>query len=166
MPSPPFSGTLPKITICQELSKSLSLYLQKTRWYLLDEIKLWLVRSLPWVVSFLHVKYTKTEQQNMRISGHRCRNFSSCDMFFTDVRPISFNNIPSISAKLKINIIHMYSILQSHLYITRGNRWLFLTSLPSLPTASLLLLANTLCFLVQFPSNCHMHRRTFAKRRR
>ena len=25
---------------------------------------------------------------------------------------------------------------------------------------------KTLCFLVQFPSNCHAHRRTFAKRRR
>ena len=25
---------------------------------------------------------------------------------------------------------------------------------------------HSLCFLVQFPSNCHAHRRTFAKRRR
>ena len=25
---------------------------------------------------------------------------------------------------------------------------------------------HSLCFLVQFPSNCHVHRRTFAKRKR
>ena len=66
--------------------------------------------------------------------------------------------------------IEYMKIIQSHSYITRGNRRLSLAALPGLPAASrgvkLPLLANTRCFLVQFQSNCHAHRRTFVKRRR
>ena len=77
--------------------------------------------------------------------GHKCKN--------------------NISGTLAIKVLKeasKFTNIYSHLFIRRGNRLLSLAVLPGLLDASrgrqtIAARKQSLCFLVQFPSNCHVH---------
>ena len=104
-------------------------------------------------------------------SGYSHKQLSASSVYQTESRgllPDSSQSLralqtPPVKSHQVINmVLYIECFIQSHSYIRHGNRRLPLATLPGLPATSH---KHSLCFLVQFPSNCHAHRHTFAKRR-